>query len=87
MHIFTALRRSTHGAGMCLHQSFARGCTEDEQADGAGVNNGLSKVSVMLGDAREGESGSLLDGWVELFKTIHEGIKGTRVNDSLGEVR
>ena len=41
----------------------------------------------MLGDAREGESGGLLDGWVELLKTVHEGIEGTRVNDSLGEVR
>ena len=41
---------------------------------------------VVLGDAGESKSGSLLDGWVELLKAVHESIKGSRVDDSLGEV-
>ena len=41
----------------------------------------------MLGNAGESESGSLLDGWVELLKTIDESVEGTRVHNSLGKVR
>ena len=40
----------------------------------------------MLGNAREGKGSGLLHGWVELLKTVHEGIEGTRVDNGLGEV-
>ena len=41
---------------------------------------------VVLGNAGESEGGSLLDRWVELLKAVHEGVEGSRVDGSLGEV-
>jgi hypothetical protein len=51
--------------------------TEDEKTNGTSINNSLGKLVIVLGNARKSEGGSLLNGWIELFKAVNESIKSS----------
>jgi hypothetical protein len=51
--------------------------TENEETNSSSINDSLSKLMVVLGNAREGKSSSLLDGWIELLETVDKSIEGS----------
>lgn len=59
---------------------------EDQKADSAGINDGLSELVGVLGDASEGPGSGFFDGGVKLLEAVDEGVEGSRVDDSLGQV-
>jgi hypothetical protein len=60
--------------------------TEDQKSNGTSINNGLSKLVIVFGDARKSKGSSLLYGRIELFKAVNKGIKSTRVNNSFSKM-
>ena len=61
--------------------------TENKKSNSLSIDNSLSKLVVVLGDAREGKGSSLLDRGIELLETVDESIEGSRVDNSLSEMR
>ena len=59
---------------------------ENEETNSTSINNSLSELVVVFGNAGKSECGSLLNGRVELLKAVNEGIKSAGVNNSLCEV-
>ena len=59
---------------------------KDEKSNGTGIDNGLGKLVVVLGNAGKSESGSFLDRWVELFKAVDESVESSRVDYSFSEM-
>ena len=51
--------------------------TKNEETDGSGINNRLSELMVVLGNARESEGSSLFNGGIEFFKAINKGVKSS----------
>ena len=59
---------------------------KNKKSNGTSINDSLSELVVVLGNAGKCECGSLLDRWVELLQAVHKSIKSSRVDNSLSEV-
>jgi len=59
---------------------------KDQKSNGSSINNSLSELMVVFGDAGKSEGSSFLNGWIKLLKAVNKGIKSSRVNNGLSEM-
>ena len=60
--------------------------TEYEKTDSTSINNSLSEFMGVLSNACKSPGSSFFYRWIELLEAVDEGIKSTRVNNSLGKM-